>query len=85
MTSPLVTEKHVDNDIEHYKYWNREIHSKKDGPDSTRLIVSPKNIMRNARIISLSDPNDDANLLLRDPKNLPFGATLLAEVCCARS
>jgi len=79
MTSPLVTEKHVDNDIEHSKYWNREIHSKKDGPDSTRLIVSPKNIMRNARIISLSDPNDDANLLLRDPKNLPFGATLLAE------
>ena len=52
-------------------YWNRE--------ESTRNAFSSSNkpVTKPARIISLSDPNDDANDPFHKAASLPEGATLL--------
>lgn len=57
------------------RYWNREISAKGLFSSGERKIV------KEARIISLSDPNDDANSPLHAGK-LPEGASLLAVGTC---
>ena len=57
-----------------YKYWNRE-ESKKD-VYKKYLEISPWSVKREARILSLSDPNDDANAALHDGE-LPYSSRLL--------
>jgi len=53
-----------------YKYWNRELRSK-------RNVSNEQNTTQYAKILSLSDPNDDSNTALYSGE-LPEGATLLA-------
>lgn len=52
------------------KYWDKASRSK-------RGIATDRTVVKNARIISLSDPNDDANKALHSGE-LPDGARLLA-------
>ena len=60
-----------------YKYWNP--HTTKDrGQRSYLLDISPESIKVEARIISLSAPDDPANATLHDPQNLPPGTTVLS-------
>jgi D-isomer specific 2-hydroxyacid dehydrogenase, catalytic domain len=75
-----------------YKYWNPHDDSKK-GQYSFLLEMSPESIVKEAKIISLSDPHDPANVALHQalsskdtgtnttnsaPSLLPLGAQLLA-------
>ncbi len=57
-----------------YKYWNREEYAKKGRYDYL-IKISPESITQEAKILNLSDPNDDANEALFD--SLPFGAKVL--------
>jgi len=59
-----------------YKFWNRETHAKSKGEFSYLIEMSPESIEREAKIISLSDPDDGANKALHEGK-LPLGASLL--------
>jgi len=58
------------------KYWNRESYAFKKKRYDYLIRVSPESIQKEARILSLSEPGDDADAALQD---LPYGATLLAE------
>lgn len=57
-----------------YKFWNRE--SSKPGQYSFLIEMSPESIQREAKIVSLSDPADPANVSLHQGA-LPLGASLL--------
>lgn len=68
----------ADPAMRRYKFWNREEDSKKTGQYSYLLKISPESIQQNANIISLSNPNDDANKALHyDATALPLGSQLL--------
>lgn len=56
-------------------YWNREEYSKKKGTFSYLINISPHSIVRQANILSLSDPADQANASLL--KSLPRSSKLL--------
>ena len=58
-----------------YKFWNRENTSEK-GKYSYLIEVSPESIVKEAKILSLSTFDDEANKALHD-RHLPSGATLL--------
>jgi phosphoglycerate dehydrogenase-like enzyme len=58
-----------------YKFWNREESTEK-GKFSYLLEISPESIQREARILSLSGPDDEANEPLHNG-TLPMGAQLL--------
>jgi phosphoglycerate dehydrogenase-like enzyme len=57
-----------------YKFWNRETTEK--GKFQYLLDISPESVVREARIISLSAPDDAANDPLHN-ESLPMGASLL--------
>lgn len=57
-----------------YKYWNREEYAKKGRYDYL-IKISPESIVQEARILNLSDPDDDANQALFE--SLPFGSKVL--------
>jgi hypothetical protein len=57
-----------------YKFWNRETAEK--GKFQYLLDISPESVVREARIISLSGPDDAANEPLHNG-TLPIGASLL--------
>jgi len=61
-----------------YKYWNREDYatSRKKGRYDYLIKISPESIVREAKILNLSDPDDVANSCLND--NLPFGSSIIA-------
>ena len=59
-----------------YKYWNRE-ESKDYGKFSELIASNPESVKRQANILSLSDPNDMANVALHKGI-MPTGASLLA-------
>jgi hypothetical protein len=54
----------ADPDSRQYKFWNREDDAKAAGKYSFLIEMSPESILKEARIISLSDPNDPANAAL---------------------
>jgi phosphoglycerate dehydrogenase-like enzyme len=60
-----------------YKFWNREA----DAGDACRyrdlLEFSPESVVREAKILSLSAPDDEANASLHAASGLPLGCTLL--------
>lgn len=61
-----------------YKYWNRET-CKDSGAYSYLIDISPESIKREAKILSLSAPDDDANKALHSSSaKLPLGSKLLA-------
>lgn len=64
----------VDPAMRQYKYWNREEYSRKGRYDYL-IKISPESITKEANILSLSDPNDDANVCLNE--SLPFGSRLI--------
>jgi phosphoglycerate dehydrogenase-like enzyme len=57
-----------------YKYWNRE--TSKKGTFSYLLDISPESVKREAKIISLADPDEPADQPLHQGK-LPLSTTLL--------
>lgn len=71
-----VTTRHFDPLVKEYQYWNREEYAKKGGAYNYLISISPESMVREAKIISLSDPLDDANVCLST--SLPAGAKLLA-------
>jgi phosphoglycerate dehydrogenase-like enzyme len=79
VTSPrpgsIITTTNADPAMKQYKFWNRE-DSKEKGKYSYLLEISPESVTREARILSLSGPNDAANDSLHK-KPLPMGAQLL--------
>ena len=72
---PKVTTVWADPAMRQYKFWNREESTDK-GKYSYLLEISPESIVREARILSLTGPNDDANDALHKGP-LPMGAQLL--------
>lgn len=59
-----------------YKFWNREADAGSSGKYSFLIEMSPESIQQEAKIISLSEPDDPANESLHKG-TLPLGATLL--------
>lgn len=76
-TPPVVETPHqwADPLVREYRYWNRE-ETKERGRYSFLIEISPDSIQRESRIISLSAPDDPANVALHDG-TLPVGAQLL--------
>ena len=72
---PKLTTPWADPAMRQYKFWNRE-ESLEKGKYSYLIQISPESIQREAKILSLSDPNDDANTALHRGA-LPLGASLL--------
>jgi len=74
---PEITSHHADPAMTQYKYWNREEYaaSRKQGRYDYLIKISPESAVRGAKILSLSDPDDEANSSL---KNLPFGSKIIA-------
>lgn len=62
--------------INKYQYWNREEYAKKKGEFDYLIKISPHSIVRQANILSLSDPKDEANKSLET--SLSAGAKVLA-------
>lgn len=62
-----------------YKFWNREAASSggEAGKYKYLIEVSPESISKEAKILSLSDPDDEANHALHSHEKLPLGSTLL--------
>lgn len=75
-----------------FKFWNREADAKAAGKYSFLIEMSPESIRKEARIISLSHPDDPANVALHGaaapgdgtvraasapPNSLPLGASLV--------
>jgi len=75
-SSTIITTPNADPKMNQYKYWNREEHAKTSGKYNYLINISPESIKKEARIISLSDPNDDANIALKT--SLPYGSKVLA-------
>jgi hypothetical protein len=74
-TNAPITTKWADPQSRQYKFWNREDSTEK-GKFSFLLEISPESMKREARILSLSGPNDSANAALHQGK-LPMGSKLL--------
>mmetsp|Transcript_4304 Transcript_4304/g.7910 ORF Transcript_4304/g.7910 Transcript_4304/m.7910 type:complete len:420 (+) Transcript_4304:133-1392(+) len=70
-----ITTKWADPAMRQYKFWNREDSTDK-GKFSYLLEISPESMQREARILSLSGPDDKANVALHGGP-LPMGAKLL--------
>jgi len=70
----IIPSENADPAMKSYKYWNREEHARKGRYDYL-IKVSPESIVKEAKILNLSDPDDEANEALFD--RLPFGATIL--------
>jgi len=77
-TTPLVPTPSADLASKEYKYWNREEYtaSRKKGRYEYLIKISPESIVREAKILSLSDPDDDANKCLTE--SMPFGSSIIA-------
>jgi hypothetical protein len=73
--SQKITTQWADPAMQQYKFWNRE-ESKEKGKYSYLLEISPESMQREAKILSLSGPNDIANVALHEG-SLPMGSTLL--------
>lgn len=70
----VIPSESADPAMKSYKYWNREEYARKGRYDYL-IKVSPESIVREAKILNLSDPNDDANEAL--DHNLPFGSSIV--------
>jgi hypothetical protein len=72
-----VTTPWADPAMRQYKFWNREA----DAADACKyrdlLEFSPESVVREAKILSLSAPDDEANASLHSASGLPLGCTLL--------
>jgi phosphoglycerate dehydrogenase-like enzyme len=66
----------ADPAMRQYKFWNRDDESFEKGKYSYLLEISPESIQREARILSLSSPDDKENSALHEG-NLPMGAQFL--------
>jgi phosphoglycerate dehydrogenase-like enzyme len=73
-TSTTISSENADPAMKKYKYWNREEYTRKGRYDYL-IKISPESIVKEAKIISLSDVNDEANEALST--RLPFGSKLL--------
>ena len=71
----IIPSENADPAMKSYKYWNREEYARKGRYDYL-IKISPESIVKEAKILNLSDPNDDANQALFT-KNLPFGSSVL--------
>ena len=63
-----------------YKYFNREEYNtaRKKGKYNYLIKISPESIQQDAKILNLSDPNDEANeSLVNGGQNLPYGSKVL--------
>ena len=60
-----------------YKFWNREKDASTAGKYQFLIEMSPESVQREARILSLSDPEDPANQSLHSGENLPLGASVV--------
>jgi hypothetical protein len=80
----------ADPEARQYKFWNREADAKAAGKYSFLIEMSPESIRKEARIISLSHPDDPANAALHGAPagsatgaasapatSLPLGASLV--------
>jgi hypothetical protein len=78
----------ADPEARQYKFWNREADAKAAGKYSFLIEMSPESIRKEARIISLSHPDDPANAALHGDgrvgaasapptSSLPLGASLV--------
>ncbi len=74
MAPTTIPSESADPAMKTYKYWNREEYARKGRYDYL-IKISPESIVKEAKILSLSDPDDEANVALHD--NLPFGSKLL--------
>lgn len=74
MAPTTISSESADPAMKTYKYWNREEYARKGRYDYL-IKISPESIVKEAKILSLSDPDDEANVALND--NLPFGSKLL--------
>ncbi|KAG7354973.1 2-hydroxyacid dehydrogenase [Nitzschia inconspicua] len=74
-SSQKITTQWADPAMQQYKFWNREESTEK-GKYSYLLEISPESMKREAKILSLSGPDDDANTALHKG-SLPMGAKLL--------
>lgn len=70
----IIPSENADPAMKTYKYWNREEYARKGRYDYL-IKVSPESIVKEAKILNLSDPDDEANEPLFD--RLPFGASIL--------
>jgi len=70
----IIPSNNADPAMKNYKYWNREEYARKGRYDYL-IKVSPESIVKEAKILNLSDPNDDANEALFD--RLPFGSSII--------
>jgi hypothetical protein len=73
--SQKITTHWADPAMPQYKFWNREESTEK-GKYSYLLEISPESMKREAKILSLSAPNDVASGALHEG-SLPMGSTLL--------
>lgn len=73
-SSTNISSENADPAMKKYKYWNREEYTRKGRYDYL-IKISPESIVKEAKIISLSDVNDEANEALST--RLPFGSKLL--------
>ena len=77
-TSTLPKSKNwADPESRQYKFWNREDDARSAGKYTFLIEMSPESIQQEARILSLSDPNDPANAALHTSPSLPLGSSLL--------
>lgn len=74
MAPTIIPSESADPAMKSYKYWNREEYARKGRYDYL-IKISPESIVKEAKILSLSDPDDEANVALQD--SLPFGSKLL--------
>mmetsp|Transcript_22850 Transcript_22850/g.33881 ORF Transcript_22850/g.33881 Transcript_22850/m.33881 type:complete len:415 (+) Transcript_22850:68-1312(+) len=70
----VIPSENADPAMKSYKYWNREEYARKGRYDYL-IKMSPESIVKEAKILNLSDPNDEANEALFG--RLPFGSTIL--------
>ena len=73
LPATVIPSENADPAMKSYKYWNREEYARKGRYDYL-IKVSPESIVKEAKILNLSDPDDEANEAL---DRLPFGSTIL--------
>lgn len=78
-STTVVTTPWADPAMRRYKFWNREDDAGKGGKYKFLLEISPESIKREAKIISLSSLDDDANHSFHNGGSdaLPLGSQLL--------
>lgn len=70
----VIPSENADPSMKKYKFWNREEYATKGKYDYI-INISPDSIQREAKILNLSGPDDEANSALFE--NLPYGAQIL--------